>query len=265
MAEIEFEVKCTYIEIYNETIFDLLDSAGYTKLQIREDKGFTFLENCTEMHARNQKEVLELIKLGMDKRHVARTNMNLESSRSHAIFTAYIKTMAKHQDGQKVFRTSRFHLVDLAGSERIKDTNADGLRLKELCKINTSLSVLGKVIYELSENCKLDGSKKQPSFINFRQSKLTHYLKDSLGGNSKTVMICTLNPHMNAIKETISTLKFAQRAKMIKQKAIVNEENNNAEYWKNKFNDLLQKCQSGGSKKIINSDPTNSWNSLLLG
>jgi hypothetical protein len=78
------------------------------------------------------------------------------------------------------------------------------------------LSVLGKVIYELSENCVLDGSKKQPNFINFRQSKLTHYLKDSLGGNSKTVMICTLNPHMNAIKETISTLKFAQRAKMIK-------------------------------------------------
>jgi hypothetical protein len=103
--------------------------------------------------------------------------------------------------------------------------------------------VLGKVIYELSENCKLEGSKKQSSFINFRQSKLTHLLKDSLGGNSKTLMICTLNPHMSAIKETISTLKFAQRAKMIKQKAIVNEENNNAEYWKNKFNDLLKKCQ----------------------
>jgi hypothetical protein len=78
------------------------------------------------MHARNQKEVLELIKLGMNKRHVACTNMNLESSRSHAIFTAFIKTLVKHRDGKKVVRTSRFHLVDLAGSERVKDTNADG-------------------------------------------------------------------------------------------------------------------------------------------
>ena len=168
--------------------------------------------------------------------------MNLESSRSHAVFTAFIKTMATHNDGKKVVRSSRFHIVDLAGSERVKDTNADGLRLKELCKINTSLSVLGKVIYELSENCKLEGSRKQPSFINFRQSKLTHLLKDSLGGNSKTLMICTLNPHISAISETVSTLKFAQRAKMIKQKPVVNEENNNAEYWKNKFNDLLKKC-----------------------
>lgn len=109
---------------------------------------------------RNQKEVLELIERGKENRHVASTNMNLESSRSHAVFTAFIKTMATHNDGKKVVRSSRFHIVDLAGSERVKDTNADGLRLKELCKINTSLSVLGKVIYELSENCKLEGSRK---------------------------------------------------------------------------------------------------------
>ena len=112
--------------------------------------------------------------------------------------------------------------------------------MKELCKINASLSNLGKVIYELSENSKREGSKKQPSFVNFRQSKLTHLLKDSLGGNSKTVMICTLNPHASAIKETISTLKFAQRAKMIKNKAIVNEENSNAEYWKLKYMNLAR-------------------------
>jgi len=93
--------------------------------------------------------------------------MNLESSRSHAVFTAYIKTTSIHKDGQRVIRTSRFHIVDLAGSERVKDTNADGQRLKELCKINTSLSVLGKVIYELSENSR-EGSKRHPSFVNFR-------------------------------------------------------------------------------------------------
>ena len=132
--------------------------------------------------------------------------MNIESSRSHAVFTAYITTCTLHKDGQKVVRTSRFHIVDLAGSERVKDTNADGQRLKELCKINSSLSNLGKVIYELAENSK---DTKQKGYINFRTSKLTHLLKDSLGGNAKTVMICTLNPHFSAIKETLSTLKFA--------------------------------------------------------
>ena len=117
--------------------------------------------------------------------------------------------------------------------------------MKELCRINSSLSNLGKVIYELSESCK-DGSKKQNSFINFRDSKLTHLLKDSLGGNSKTVMICTLNPHLSAFKETLSTLKFAQRAKMIKTKAVINEENTDAGFWKKKYQELLKKMNKNG-------------------
>ena len=138
-------------------------------------------------------------------------------------------------------RSSRFHIVDLAGSERIKDTgNTDGKRFHELCNINQSLSNLGKVIYELSEYSKETSKSKFASFVNFRTSKLTHLLKDSLGGNSKTVMICTLNPHISALKETISTLKFAKRAKMIKTKAVVNEENNaSAAYWKKKYNELV--------------------------
>lgn len=140
--------------------------------------------------------------------------------------------------------------------------------MKELCKINTSLSVLGKVIYELSENCKNEGSKKQPNFINFRQSKLTHLLKDSLGGNAKTLMICTLNPHISAIKETLSTLKFAQRAKMVKQKAIVNEESNNAEYWKRKYVELLKRSPNLSEIRKPESTcksmgPTPSWNQVL--
>ena len=209
VEEIEFEVKCQYVEIYNEVIFDLLDSCGQAKIQIRENKGSPFLENCTERHVANNKEVLSVINDGSHNRHVAATSMNLVSSRSHAVFTAFIKTTTVHKDGKKVVRTSRFHIVDLAGCEKINDTNAEGQRLKELCKINQSLSNLGKVIYELSENSKSEGSKKQPSFINFRQSKLTHLLKDSLGGNSKTLMICTLNPHSSAIRETLSTVKFA--------------------------------------------------------
>ena len=159
--------------------------------------------------------------------------MNMESSRSHAVFTAYIRTQAIYKDGKKVLRSSRFHIVDLAGSERVKDTNADGQRLKELCNINKSLSNLGKVINDLAENCKT--KQKMTSYVSFRESKLTHLLKDSLGGNSKTIMICTLNPHFVAFKETLSTLKFAQRAKMIRNQAIVNEENTDSEYWKRKF------------------------------
>ena len=154
VKEIDFDVKCSYVEIYNETIYDLLDSTGRNKLNIREDKGLTFLENCTENHVSSLKEVMGVIKKGQDNRHVAATNMNLESSRSHAVFTAYIKTQTVHKDGQKVVRSSRFHIVDLAGSERVKDTQADGQRLKELCNINKSLASLGKVIYELAENCK---------------------------------------------------------------------------------------------------------------
>ena len=203
-------MKTSYVEIYNETIFDLLDLSTRNKLQIREDKGQTFLENCTETHCQNLTEVMDLIRKGQENRHVASTNMNMESSRSHAVFTAFIKTITVHKDGKQVVRSSRFHIVDLAGSERVKDTNADGQRLKELCKINASLSNLGKVIYELAETTKLTGeSKVKNNYINFRTSKLTHLLKDSLGGNSNTVMICTLNPHFSALKETLTTIKFA--------------------------------------------------------
>ena len=181
--------------------------------------------------------------------------MNLESSRSHAVFTAMIQNKTIQRDGKKSLRTSRFHIVDLAGSERVKDTNADGQRLKELCKINTSLSNLGKVIYELSESAKKSkGSKQFPNFINFRESKLTHLLKDSLGGNAKTVMICTLNPHISALKETQTTLKFAQRAKMIKCKAVVNEESSDAEYWKKKYMEAVKMLQ-GDSHMQISSVP----------
>jgi hypothetical protein len=108
------------------------------------------------------------------------------------------------------------------------------------------LSALGKVIYDLAENSKGNMTEsKQKSYINFRTSKLTHLLKDSLGGNAQTVMICTLNPHFSAIKETLSTLKFAQRAKMIRTQAVVNEESGDSEYWKKKFNDLKSRMGEG--------------------
>ena len=149
--------------------------------------------------------------------------MNRQSSRSHAIFTAFIQTTTVDKDNHKTVRSSKLNVVDLAGSERLKDTGAEGQRFKEACKINQSLTVLGRVITNLSD---AKSNKKGLGFINYRESKLTHLLKDSLGGNSKTVIICTLNPNFMAIKETLSTLQFAERAKKIKNKAIVNEEAN---------------------------------------
>ena len=148
--------------------------------------------------------------------------MNRESSRSHAIFTAYIRTTTIDLENHKTIKSSKLNVVDLAGSERIKDTQAEGQRLKEACKINQSLTVLGRVINFLAS----DSKKKSIQYVNNRESKLTHLLKDSLGGNSNTVIICTLNPNQMAYNETLSTLKFAERAKKIKDKAVVNEENN---------------------------------------
>ena len=129
----------------------------------------------------------------------------------------------------------------MAGSERIKDTGAEGMRVKEAGMINKSLTVLGQVIYDLSDNSATHFTdpattkKAQGKYIRYRESKLTYLLKDALGGNSKTVMICNVNPHVDAMKETRSTLQFAQRAKMIKCEARVNEENTSAGYWKDKY------------------------------
>ena len=136
-------------------------------------------------------------------------------------------------------KSAKLNIVDLAGSERVKDTQAEGKTLKEACKINQSLSFLGRVIMFLAEA----ESKKTGGYINYRESKLTHLLKDSLGGNSKTVIICTLNPNQMAMKETLSTLKFAERAKRIKNKAIVNEENNEA-FFKKKYMELLKEVDT---------------------
>jgi kinesin family protein 15 len=210
VVNVEFNVKCHYLEIYNEVIIDLLDSTQ-PKVQIREtpDRG-VFPEPCAEETVSSIQEVMNLISKGGRNRHVGATNMNKESSRSHAIFTAIIQMTQHHSNGQSFIKTSRFHIVDLAGSERTKDTGAEGQRLKEAGAINKSLTILGKVIFDLSEisgngNGGLDALGKG-KHIPYRDSKLTYLLRDALGGNSKTVMICNVNPHIDALKETKSTV-----------------------------------------------------------
>jgi len=137
--------------------------------------------------------------------------MNRESSRSHSVFTAFIQIHIRDKEsGIEKVKSSRFNIIDLAGSERCKETGAEGQRLKEAGSINKSLSCLGQLINKLADSC---SSKKQIGFLHYRDSKLTHLLKDSLGGNAKTLMIANVNPSFQSFKETRSTLQFAQRAK----------------------------------------------------
>merc|ERR1712168_1457205 len=154
--------------------------------------------------------------LGNKNRAVGSTNMNATSSRSHAIFTVIVECSEKGPDGKQLVRVGKLHLVDLAGSERQAKTGATGTRLKEATKINLSLSTLGNVISAL-----VDGKSKH---IPYRDSKLTRLLQDSLGGNTKTMMVANCGPADYNYDETISTLRYANRAKNIKNRAQINED-----------------------------------------
>ena len=216
--DIMYLVKCSYYEIYNEQIMDLLNPAS-GNLQVREDfKKGVFIDNITEEVVSNSEDAINLLIKGARNRHVGATNMNIESSRSHSVFSLTIESKSE-KDGITNLKTSMFHFVDLAGSERQKLTAASGERLKEASNINRSLTVLGSVINNLVEQ-----TEKKNVHVRYRDSKLTFLLKDSLGGNSKTSIIANISPSSCSFGETLSTLKFAQRAKLIKNKAEINEE-----------------------------------------
>ncbi|XP_063040625.1 kinesin-like protein KIF15 isoform X2 [Engraulis encrasicolus] len=213
-----FLCKCSFIEIYNEQIYDLLDSAS-ASLFLRENiKKGVFVEGAVEKFVTSAAEAYQVLSMGWRNRRVASTSMNRESSRSHAVFTMILES--KETDRELVnIRTSQLNLVDLAGSERQKDTHTEGSRLKEASSINRSLMCLGQVIMAL-----MDVSNGKSRHICYRDSKLTFLLKDSLGGNAKTFIIANVHPGSKCFGETWSTLQFAQRAKLIKNKAMINED-----------------------------------------
>ena len=220
--QIQFLVKCSYLEIYQEQINDLLDPSPQN-LQLREDmKRGVYVEGLIEEVVSDIWETRNLLRIGNENRHVGSTSMNKESSRSHSVFTLIVESK-EVRNGVNKFITSRFHLIDLAGSERQKATDCAGERLKEAGMINKSLSALGNVINSL-----VDISEGKSRHIHYRDSKLTFLLKDSLGGNSKTYVIANISPAFSATSETLSTLKFAQRAKQIKNSAYINEETSGA-------------------------------------
>ncbi|WOH15809.1 hypothetical protein DCAR_0935355 [Daucus carota subsp. sativus] len=215
---LEYSCKCSFLEIYNEQITDLLDPSS-TNLQLREDlKNGVYVENLKEYNVRTVTDVLKLLFQGVANRKMAATNMNSESSRSHSVFTCIIESHWE-KDSVTHLRFGRLNLVDLAGSERQKSSGAEGDRLKEAANINKSLSTLGLVIMSL-----VDVAHGKHRHVPYRDSRLTFLLQDSLGGNSKTTIIANVSPSVCSASETLSTLKFAQRAKLIQNNAKVNED-----------------------------------------
>ncbi|CAK6435807.1 unnamed protein product [Pipistrellus nathusii] len=213
-----FLCKCSFIEIYNEQIYDLLDSAS-AGLYLREHiKKGVFVVGAVEQVVTSAAGAYQVLSGGWRNRRVASTSMNRESSRSHAVFTITVESMEKSSETVNI-RTSLLNMVDLAGSERQRDTHTEGVRLKEAGNINRSLSCLGQVITAL-----VDVGNGKQRHICYRDSKLTFLLRDSLGGNARTAIIANVHPGSRCFGETLSTLNFAQRAKLIKNKAVVNED-----------------------------------------
>ncbi|XP_060091391.1 kinesin-like protein KIF27 [Heteronotia binoei] len=224
---IDFTVKVSYIEVYKEELRDLLELETSMKdMHIREDeKGNTVLVGAKDCQVENVAEVMSLLETGNAARHTGTTQMNEHSSRSHAVFTISICQQQQFVSNQKdadsaqysgQLIASKFHFVDLAGSERVTKTGNTGERFKESIQINSGLLALGNVISALGD------PKRKSAHIPYRDAKITRILKDSLGGNAKTVMITCISPSSSDFDESLNSIKYANRAKNIRNKPVVN-------------------------------------------
>ncbi|KAL2082654.1 hypothetical protein ACEWY4_022472 [Coilia grayii] len=221
-----FTVEVSYMEIYNEKVRDLLDPKGSRQvLRVREHSVLgPYVDGLSRLAVTSCKDIESLMSEGNKSRTVAATNMNEESSRSHAVFNIILThTLQDLQSGTSGEKVSKLSLVDLAGSERAAKTGAAGERLKEGSNINKSLTTLGLVISALADQ---GAGKNKSKFVPYRDSVLTWLLKDSLGGNSRTAMVATVSPAADNYEETLSTLRYADRAKSIVNHAVVNEDPN---------------------------------------
>ncbi|KAJ0595968.1 putative plus-end-directed kinesin ATPase [Helianthus annuus] len=236
--QIEFQLHVSFIEILKEEVRDLLDnkseltngqngktnSPGKPPIQIREtSNGVITLAGTTECSVKTLKEMSDCLEHGSLSRATGSTNMNNQSSRSHAIFTITLEQMSKPNSNDSMcdeYLCAKLHLVDLAGSERAKRTGSDGMRFKEGVHINKGLLALGNVISALGDEKK----RKEGAHVPYRDSKLTRLLQDSLGGNSRTVMIACVSPADINAEETLNTLKYANRARNIQNKPVVNRD-----------------------------------------
>ncbi|KAI1900869.1 hypothetical protein AGOR_G00054290 [Albula goreensis] len=244
----EFLLRVSYMEIYNETVTDLLcDSWKRKPLEIREGNyKNVYVADLTEELVTSAEQALSWIRKGEKNRHYGKTKMNQRSSRSHTIFRMILESRersdpASGENADGAIIVSHLNLVDLAGSERASQTGAEGARLKEGCNINRSLFTLGQVIKKLSD-------ENQRGFTNYRDSKLTRILQNSLGGNAKTVIICTITPA--TVEETVSTLQFASAAKRMKNDPHVTEVSDDGALlrrYRNEIVDLKRRLQEVSS------------------
>uniref|UniRef100_A0A8D0L229 Kinesin family member 4A n=1 Tax=Sphenodon punctatus TaxID=8508 RepID=A0A8D0L229_SPHPU len=261
--EWECTLKVSYLEIYNEDILDLLCSSRErsSQISIREDpKEGIKIVGLTERDVANAQDTVLCLEQGNNSRTVAATAMNSQSSRSHAIFTVSFE-QRKKSDKNSSFR-SKLHLVDLAGSERQKKTKAEGDRLKEVININRGLLCLWNVISSLGDE------NKKGSFVPYRDSKLTRLLQDSLGGNSHTLMIACVSPADSNLEETLNTLRYADRARKIKNKPVVNVDPQAAELHHLKqqvqqLQVLLLQAHGGTLPVSLNAEPSENLQSLM--
>ena len=213
----QYLVRASYLEIYQEEVRDLLakNQGKYLELKERPDTG-VYVKDLSSFVCKSVSEIEHVMSVGNQNRAVGPTNMNEHSSRSHAIFIITVECSELDDEGNAHIRVGKLNLVDLAGSERQAKTGATGDRLKEATKINLSLSALGNVISAL-----IDGKS---TYVPYRDSKLTRLLQDSLGGNAKTVMVANLGPASYNYDESLTTLRYANRAKNIKNKPRIYED-----------------------------------------
>eukprot|EP00595_Chromulina_sp_UTEXLB2642_P000841 CAMPEP_0196765262 /NCGR_PEP_ID=MMETSP1095-20130614/7906_1 /TAXON_ID=96789 ORGANISM="Chromulina nebulosa, Strain UTEXLB2642" /NCGR_SAMPLE_ID=MMETSP1095 /ASSEMBLY_ACC=CAM_ASM_000446 /LENGTH=899 /DNA_ID=CAMNT_0042123011 /DNA_START=298 /DNA_END=2997 /DNA_ORIENTATION=+ len=255
---VKFLIRCSYLEIYNEEILDLLSPAtkNSPKCEIGDDpvKGI-YVKNLTHVVVDNEEQLEAQLEKGIKQRTVASTQMNSESSRSHSIFSVVIEMSTTDESGSEHVRAGKLNLVDLAGSERQKKTGATGQILKEGAGINLSLLTLGNVISALAE-----GKAKH---IKYRDSKLTRLLQDSLGGNTKTCMIATISPADYNYEETYSTLRYANRAKNIRNKPRINEDPK--ETMIREFKEEIERLKKLLAQQSISTTtiPINTTNNLI--
>ena len=211
----EFTVKCSFLELYNEEITDLLAMGSEPpKVRILEDRTGVVLQGLEEPHVKNASDIFGLLETGNARRKTAETLLNKQSSRSHSVFIVTVSVREVLAEGEEVIRVGKLYLVDLAGSENITRSGAVDQRAKEAGNINKSLLTLGRVITALVEG---------QGHVPYRDSKLTRLLRDSLGGRTKTCIIATIAPTVQCQEETMSTLDYAHRAKNIKNKPEVNQ------------------------------------------
>nr|XP_026253712.1 kinesin-like protein KIF1B isoform X4 [Urocitellus parryii] len=254
--EMSYSVEVSYMEIYCERVRDLLNPKNKGNLRVREHPLLgPYVEDLSKLAVTSYTDIADLMDAGNKARTVAATNMNETSSRSHAVFTI-VFTQKKHDSETNLSteKVSKISLVDLAGSERADSTGAKGTRLKEGANINKSLTTLGKVISALAEVSK---KKKKTDFIPYRDSVLTWLLRENLGGNSRTAMVAALSPADINYDETLSTLRYADRAKQIKCNAVINEDPNAklVRELKEEVTRLKDLLRAQGLGDIIDIDP----------